>query len=87
MNVRIEIIGGRFAFTRFSGLLCAIIGLVVVILNCAMPEKMKEVFGVGSVDDEDDEDATHGEGHLSSVFPDDLTISAFASKVRLVSWG
>lgn len=84
MNVRIEIIEGRFAFTRFSGLLCAIIGLLMVTLNCAMPEKMKEVFGVGSMDDED---ATHGEGHLSSVFLDDLTISPFASKARLVSWG
>lgn len=49
-----------------------------------MPEKMKEVFGVGGMDDED---VSSGEGYLSSVFLDDLTISPFASKARMVSWG
>lgn len=28
-------------------------GVLVVILNCAMPKKMKVVFGVGGMDDED----------------------------------
>lgn len=68
---------------RFSGLLCAIVGASVVMLHCAMPEKVKEVFGVGGLDEED---ASGGED-LSSVFLDDLTISPSASEAQLVNGG
>lgn len=67
----------------FSGLLCATVGVLVAILNWAVPEKMKEVFGVGGLDDED---ASYDEGYLNSVFLDDLTLAPFASTARLVSW-
>lgn len=67
-------------FLCSSGLLCTFAGVLVLILNCAVPEKVKEVLGVGGTDDED------GEGHLSSVFLEDLNISQVASKARLVSW-
>lgn len=81
-SVKMEIIQGRCVFTRFSGLLCTIMGVLVVLLNCAMPEKMKEVFGVGGMDDED---ASSDQSYLNSVFLDDLTVSPFAPKARLVS--
>ncbi|XP_026059262.1 dual oxidase maturation factor 1-like isoform X2 [Carassius auratus] len=49
-----------------TGLLCAVIGLVVVLLDCLFPARMREVFSVG-VDNEDDECHT-GEGYLNSGF-------------------
>lgn len=57
-------------------------GVLVVILNCTMPKQMKEVFGVGGMDDED---VSYDQGYLNSVFLDDLTVSPFVSKARLVS--
>uniref|UniRef100_H3D859 Dual oxidase maturation factor 2 n=1 Tax=Tetraodon nigroviridis TaxID=99883 RepID=H3D859_TETNG len=72
-------IGNESFHTRYShsfwlalatGLLCATVGVLVAILNWAVPEKMKEVFGVGGLDDED---ASYDEGYLNSVFLDDLT--------------
>ncbi len=50
----------------FSGLLCAVIGLVVVLLDCLFPARIREVFSVG-VDNEDDECHT-AEGYLNSGF-------------------
>ncbi|XP_051740866.1 dual oxidase maturation factor 1 isoform X1 [Ctenopharyngodon idella] len=49
-----------------TGLLCAVIGLVVVLLDCLFPARMREAFSVG-VDNEDDECHT-GEGYLNSGF-------------------
>ncbi|XP_018932543.1 dual oxidase maturation factor 1-like [Cyprinus carpio] len=49
-----------------TGLLCAVIGLVVVLLDCLFPARMREVFSVG-VDNEDDECHT-SEGYLNSGF-------------------
>ncbi|XP_016097067.1 dual oxidase maturation factor 1-like, partial [Sinocyclocheilus grahami] len=49
-----------------TGLLCAVIGLMVVLLDCLFPARMREVFSVG-VDNEDDESHT-GEGYLNSGF-------------------
>lgn len=77
----LEMLKCRFASTRFSGLLCAVVGLFLLILNCVKPEKMKEVFGVGGMDDEE------GEGRPSAVFLEDLAISPFGSNSRLVNWG
>ncbi|XP_003967790.2 dual oxidase maturation factor 1 isoform X2 [Takifugu rubripes] len=71
-------IGGDSFHTRYShsfwlaqatGLLCALIGLLVLILNCVMPEKMREAFSIGGLEEED------GEGYLSSLLLDGVTTS------------
>lgn len=51
----------------------------MVILYVIIPEKIKEAFSVGVGDDED-EDASYGEGYLNSVFLDGVTISPLNSK-------
>lgn len=70
----------------FSGVLCTSIGILVVMLNFMIPEKMKEAFSVG-VDSYDDEDASFGEGYLNSVFLDGVTISPLTSKAPVVRQG
>lgn len=65
----------------FSGLLCAVMGLLVLTLNCVMPEKMREAFSVGGLEEED------GEDYLSSLLLDGVTTSPVASKGGEVSWG
>ncbi|XP_072242145.1 dual oxidase maturation factor 1 isoform X2 [Leuresthes tenuis] len=62
-----------------TGVLCTVIGILVVILNFLMPEKIKEAFSV-SVDSCEDEDASCWEGYLNSVFLDGATISPLDSK-------
>ncbi|KAF6738873.1 Dual oxidase maturation factor 2 [Oryzias melastigma] len=52
-----------------TGVLCTVIGTVVVTLNFLIPEKMKAAFSVG-VDGCEDEDIFYGEGYLNSVFLD-----------------
>ncbi|XP_034541532.1 dual oxidase maturation factor 1 isoform X1 [Notolabrus celidotus] len=64
-----------------TGLLCTIIGILVVILNFMMPEKMKEAFSVG-VDSYEDEDASYGEGYLNTVFLDGVKSLPLTSKTR-----
>lgn len=71
----------RTVFYPLSGLLCAVIGLLVLILNCAMPEKMREAFSIGGMEEGEDE------GHLSSLLLDGVTTSPFTSKGSEVSWG
>ncbi|XP_036004397.1 dual oxidase maturation factor 2 [Fundulus heteroclitus] len=50
-----------------TGVLCAIIGVFVVMLNFLMPEKIKAAFSVG-FDSCEDEDQSCPEGYLNSVF-------------------
>ncbi len=69
----------------FPGVLCTIIGFLVVMLNLLIPEKINEAFSIG-VDFYEDEDASYGEGYLNSVFLDGVTISPLTSKVTAVSW-
>lgn len=57
----------------------------MVMLNCLIPEKMKEAFSVG-VDSYEDEDVFYGESYLNTVFLDGVTISPLPSKVNVVSW-
>uniref|UniRef100_A0A3P9IVC4 Dual oxidase 2 n=1 Tax=Oryzias latipes TaxID=8090 RepID=A0A3P9IVC4_ORYLA len=52
-----------------TGVLCTIIGTVVVMLNFLMPERIKTVFSV-CVDGCEDEDVFYREGYLNSVFLD-----------------
>uniref|UniRef100_A0A3Q3FK43 Dual oxidase 2 n=1 Tax=Labrus bergylta TaxID=56723 RepID=A0A3Q3FK43_9LABR len=65
-----------------TGLLCTIIGILVVILNFVMPEKMKEAFSVG-VDSYEDEDVSYGEGYLNAAFLDRVTSSTLTAKTKV----
>ncbi|XP_013876954.1 dual oxidase maturation factor 1 [Austrofundulus limnaeus] len=63
-----------------TGVLCAIIGILVVAFNFLMPEKIKAAFSIG-VDGCEDEDDFYGEGFLNSVFLDGAMISSPTSKI------
>lgn len=54
-------------------MLCTIIGILVVLLNFVIPEKIKEAFSVG-VDIYEDDEPSYREGYLNSVFLDGVTI-------------
>ncbi|XP_075998141.1 dual oxidase maturation factor 2 [Genypterus blacodes] len=62
-----------------TGVLCAIIGILVVMLNFMMPEKINEAFS-GGMDTYEDEDVFYGEGYLNTVYLDGVTISPLTSK-------
>ncbi|XP_061078764.1 dual oxidase maturation factor 1 [Conger conger] len=57
------------------GVLCVVIGLLVILLDCLIPEKMKEAFSV-DVDDEDDDNCLT-EGYLNSNFLEGVTTITF----------
>uniref|UniRef100_A0A3P8XJT8 Dual oxidase 2 n=1 Tax=Esox lucius TaxID=8010 RepID=A0A3P8XJT8_ESOLU len=57
---------GSFWLALATGVLCLLIGVMVVILDCVIPERMREAFSVG-VDTEED-DIYMGEGYLNSNF-------------------
>uniref|UniRef100_UPI0037E76752 dual oxidase maturation factor 1 n=1 Tax=Semicossyphus pulcher TaxID=241346 RepID=UPI0037E76752 len=65
-----------------TGLLCTIIGILVVMLNFMIPDKMKEAFSVGVDSYEDEEDVSYGDGYLNSVFLDGVTSPPLTLKVR-----
>ncbi|XP_036400229.1 dual oxidase maturation factor 1-like [Megalops cyprinoides] len=54
-----------------TGLLCCLIGVVVIILDCLVPEKMRDAFSVGA--DDPDEDSCLGEGYINANFLDEVT--------------
>ncbi|KAM9854105.1 dual oxidase maturation factor 2 [Aulostomus maculatus] len=62
-----------------TGVLCAIIGFLVVMFHFVIPEKIKEAFSVG-VDYCDEEASAYGEAFLNSVFLEAVTISPHTSK-------
>lgn len=70
--------------TCLPGVLCTVIGILVVTLNFTMPERMKEAFSVG-VDSYEDEGVSHEEGYLNSVFLDGVTTSPLTLKATVVS--
>nr|XP_061825720.1 dual oxidase maturation factor 1-like isoform X1 [Nerophis lumbriciformis] len=61
-----------------TGLLCAVIGLLVVILSFMLPEKMKEAFS-DCVDSCEDEDISNGETYLNPAFLDEITVLPHSS--------
>ncbi|XP_023139888.2 dual oxidase maturation factor 1 [Amphiprion ocellaris] len=63
-----------------TGVLCTIIGILVVMFDFLVPEKIKEVFSVDMDSDEDD-DVSYGEGYMNSVFIDGVTISPLPTKL------
>lgn len=66
-------------------MLCTLIGILVVMLNVIIPEKMNEAFSIG-VDSYEDEDGSYGEGYLNSVFLNEVTTLPMTSNVKAVSW-
>ncbi|XP_029379186.1 dual oxidase maturation factor 1 [Echeneis naucrates] len=57
-----------------TGVLCAIIGILVVMFTFLIPERIKEAFSVG-VGSYEDEDVSDGDCYLNSAFLDGVTIS------------
>nr|XP_061812887.1 dual oxidase maturation factor 2-like [Nerophis lumbriciformis] len=57
-----------------TGALCTIIGVVVVMMNFLVPEKIKEAFSVG-METCEDEDVSYGETYLNSAILDHVTVS------------
>ncbi|XP_036391469.1 dual oxidase maturation factor 1-like [Megalops cyprinoides] len=64
---------GSFWLVLATGFLCGLIGILVVILDCLFPKKMKEVFSVGVDDDDDDEETCLGKGYLNTNFLEGVT--------------
>lgn len=64
-----------------TGVLCTIIGILVLVLNFMMPERMREAFSAG-VDIYEDEDDSYGEGYLNAVFLDRVTSSPLTLKAN-----
>lgn len=77
--------GSWFPLQWLPGVLCTVIGILVVMLYFLVPEKIKEAFSVG-VDSYEDEDISYGEGYLNTVFLDGVTVSTLTSKDMAVSW-
>ncbi|XP_071752800.1 dual oxidase maturation factor 2 [Centroberyx gerrardi] len=61
-----------------TGVLCAVIGILVVMFEFLIPEKMKEAFSV-VVDSYEDDDICYGEGYLNSIFLDSVTTTPLTS--------
>ncbi|XP_053742503.1 dual oxidase maturation factor 1 isoform X1 [Synchiropus splendidus] len=68
-----------------TGVLCAIIGILIVIFDLLMPEKIKMAFSVGADGCEEEEQLYMG-AYLNSVFLDGVTVSSMTSKMTSVSW-
>ncbi|KAM6936970.1 dual oxidase maturation factor 1 [Xenentodon cancila] len=67
-----------FWLALVTGILCIIIGIVVVTLNYLIPQKMKAAFSVG-VDGCEEDEVSYGEGYLNSVFLEGAMISPLTS--------
>lgn len=50
------------------------IGVVVVLLDCLVPEKIREAFSV-DMDNSDDDEVNFGEGYVNSSFLEEMTLS------------
>uniref|UniRef100_A0A3Q1IQ23 Dual oxidase 2 n=1 Tax=Anabas testudineus TaxID=64144 RepID=A0A3Q1IQ23_ANATE len=68
-----------------TGVLCTIIGILVVMFDVMIPEKVKEAFSVG-VDSCEDDDVSCGEGYLNTIFLEGVTISPLTTKRVSVSY-
>ncbi|XP_029009709.1 dual oxidase maturation factor 1 [Betta splendens] len=62
-----------------TGVLCTVIGGLVVMFEFLIPEKMKAAFSVG-VDGCEEEDGPSEKGYLNTVFLEGVTVSPLASK-------
>ncbi|XP_067090541.1 dual oxidase maturation factor 2 [Osmerus mordax] len=57
-----------------TGVLCAVIGAVVVLLDCLIPEKIREAFSV-DMDSSEDDEVNFGKGYINSSFLEEMTLS------------
>ncbi|XP_055011845.1 dual oxidase maturation factor 1 [Boleophthalmus pectinirostris] len=62
-----------------TGLLCATIGILVVVLYFLIPDKLKEAFSAGVYIDEDD-DSSSREGYFNTIFLDGVIVTPATSK-------
>ncbi|CAL8373347.1 unnamed protein product [Arctogadus glacialis] len=67
-----------------TGVLCAVIGMAVVLFDCLIPEKMKQAFSV-AVESEEEEDAYSETGYLNSVFLEEGPVSVITLVDRAAS--
>ncbi|XP_077453156.1 dual oxidase maturation factor 2 [Stigmatopora argus] len=58
-----------------TGVLCTIIGVLVLMMNFLVPEKIKEAFSVDVDTSENDMASSYGETYLNSAFLDHVTVS------------
>lgn len=65
-------------------MLCALIGMAVVMFDCLIPEKLKEAFSV-VVDSEEEDDSCSEKGYLNSVFLEGGTTPPLTSVNTIVS--
>lgn len=64
----------------FTGLLCAVIGFVVILLDCLIPEKMREAFSVGVDEDDDNDMYSISEGYINTSFLDGVSLEGVSVK-------
>ncbi|XP_062318621.1 dual oxidase maturation factor 2 [Osmerus eperlanus] len=57
-----------------TGVLCAVIGVMVVLLDCLIPEKIREAFSV-DMDSSEDDEVNFGKGYINSSFLEEMTLS------------
>ncbi|XP_053344126.1 dual oxidase maturation factor 1 isoform X1 [Clarias gariepinus] len=62
-----------------TGLLCAVIGIIVILLDYLIPEKMREAFSVG-VDEYDDNMCSVSEGYLNNSFLEGVSLEGVTVK-------
>ncbi|XP_048829677.1 dual oxidase maturation factor 2-like [Brienomyrus brachyistius] len=62
-------LGCSFWLVLGTGVLCTVVGVLVVILDCMLPKKMSKVFSVAVDDGEEERDAISGAGgYLNKTF-------------------
>lgn len=64
----------------FTGLLCAVIGSVVVLLDCLIPEKMRDAFSVGVDEDDDNDMYSISEGYINTSFLEGVSLEGVTVK-------
>lgn len=64
----------------FTGLLSAVIGIVVILLDCLIPEKMREAFSVGVDEDDDNDMHSISEGYINTSFLEGVSLEGVTVK-------
>lgn len=64
----------------FTGLLCAVIGIAVILLNCLIPEKMREAFSVGVDEDDYNDMYSISEGYINTAFLEGVSLEGVTVK-------
>lgn len=56
------------------------IGIVVILLDCVIPEKMREAFSVGVDEDDDNDMYSISEGYLNTSFLEEVSLEGVTVK-------